>query len=349
MPKRKAETEPDKVCEQEQQESAGRQQQAELEQQQEDNVVTKGKADEVHSEDDEGEEEEEEEDDEDSFPSASASGDESDDDADGEAYKEINVEFEFFDPKEKDFHGLKTLLHSYLDGQQYDCSGLVEAIIKQEEVGTVVKTAEDDDPIAIMTVFNTLLHKEKAYMQQTADYLCSKCSDAAVKADLRQALGAQGTGLIVSERLINCPPKLAPPLLQFVFDEIGWAAGDDEAAQDVREAFTFQRYLLLTRVYADPLDEGPRAPASGGGGPGPSVVGRQQHKDPTIVYVRPEDEYLHQVCTWSFTFPIEGRPVAKDELRPLRMALLVDARRVAEARQMLDLMIGNMAAPTEQD
>ena len=51
----------------------------------------------------------------------------------------------------------------------------------------MVKTAEDDDPIAIMTVFNTLLHKDKPYMQQTADYLCSKCSDAAVKAELRQA------------------------------------------------------------------------------------------------------------------------------------------------------------------
>ena len=157
-----------------------------------------------------------------------------------------------------------------------------------------------------------------------------------------QALGAQGTGLIVSERLINCPPKLAPPLLQFVLDEIGWAAGDDEASQarahfcahrphqqrckraararasaaagalgarrcghtsplhahptlrcmvtrpqqppraaltarpqDVREAFAFQRYLLLTRVYSDPLDEGPEAPSSG---PGPSSGVRQKLK-----------------------------------------------------------------------
>ena len=129
MPKRKAESEVERLeAPGEQQESA--REAAEEEQQQQDGKgLAKDVADEADSDDDEGEEEEDDE--EESFPSASASGDESDDDADGEAYKEINVEFEFFDPKENDFHGLKTLLHSYLDGQQYDCSGLVDAIIKQ--------------------------------------------------------------------------------------------------------------------------------------------------------------------------------------------------------------------------
>jgi protein BCP1 len=50
---------------------------------------------------------------------------------DPDAFDKIDVNFEFFDPKESDFHGLKALLHSYLDGQQYDSSPLVDAIIQQ--------------------------------------------------------------------------------------------------------------------------------------------------------------------------------------------------------------------------
>jgi protein BCP1 len=51
-----------------------------------------------------------------------------------EEYKEINVDFEFFDPSEKDFLGLKALLLTYLDGRQFDCSGLVDTIIQQVRV-----------------------------------------------------------------------------------------------------------------------------------------------------------------------------------------------------------------------
>lgn len=53
------------------------------------------------------------------------------DDEDGENYKEINVNFEFVYPKEQDFHGLKALLQTYLDGNQYKCSELVDLILEQ--------------------------------------------------------------------------------------------------------------------------------------------------------------------------------------------------------------------------
>jgi protein BCP1 len=59
------------------------------------------------------------------------SDDEKEDSDDPDAFDKIDVNFQFFDPKEADFHGLKALLHSYLDGQQYDSSPLVDAIIEQ--------------------------------------------------------------------------------------------------------------------------------------------------------------------------------------------------------------------------
>lgn len=44
---------------------------------------------------------------------------------------EVDIDFEFFDPQEIDFHGLKALLQTYLDGSSYSCSELVDTVIKQ--------------------------------------------------------------------------------------------------------------------------------------------------------------------------------------------------------------------------
>jgi protein BCP1 len=44
----------------------------------------------------------------------------------------VDVEFLFFYPKENDFHGLKSLLRTYLDGEEFcGCSELVQTIIQQ--------------------------------------------------------------------------------------------------------------------------------------------------------------------------------------------------------------------------
>lgn len=44
----------------------------------------------------------------------------------------VNVDLEFYDPSEIDYHGLKMLLRSLLDGEEFQgCSDLVDAIIRQ--------------------------------------------------------------------------------------------------------------------------------------------------------------------------------------------------------------------------
>ena len=56
-----------------------------------------------------------------------------------------------------------------------------------------------------------------------------------------------------------------------------------------------------------------------------------QGVQPLIVYARPEDEFYHRRCTASYTFPT-GREVAKDELQPLRLVMLLSGAQIAEAR-----------------
>ena len=47
-----------------------------------------------------------------------------------------------------------------------------------------------------------------------------------------------------------------------------------------------------------------------------------------IVYGRPEDEFFHKRAAWSASFPVADRPVAKDELRQLRLVMAIDADQV---------------------
>ena len=54
---------------------------------------------------------------------------------------------------------------------------------------------------------------------------CCRCSAAA--SCCTQAWEQPGSGLILNERLINCPPQLAPPLVQALFSEISWATEDE--------------------------------------------------------------------------------------------------------------------------
>ena len=57
-----------------------------------------------------------------------------------------------------------------------------------------------------------------------------------------------------------------------------------------------------------------------------------QISETVIVYARPEDEFYHKHCSWSYTFPITSKEVAKDELQPLRMVLSMTPQQVTAAR-----------------
>ena len=53
-------------------------------------------------------------------------------------------------------------------------------------MGSVVKTAQDDDPIALLTVLNTRTHKEQEWMGQLRAFLRSKCPTEADRKRLEE-------------------------------------------------------------------------------------------------------------------------------------------------------------------
>ena len=57
-------------------------------------------------------------------------------------------------------------------------------------------------------------------------------------------LPKDGIGLVLSERLINCPSELAPPMYDCLLDEL-------EAALEDGEAYDFSHYLIISRGWVD--------------------------------------------------------------------------------------------------
>lgn len=58
-------------------------------------------------------------------------GDTSDEEESGADAEQVQTLFNFQDPREEHFHGLRSLLQNFLDGQEFDVSGLVDLILKQ--------------------------------------------------------------------------------------------------------------------------------------------------------------------------------------------------------------------------
>lgn len=61
------------------------------------------------------------------------------------------------------------------------------------------------------------------------DFLLKACQEKDVQDNLISLLGeqAQLVGLMVSQRVVNLPPQLLPPLYDALFDEVSWATEDE--------------------------------------------------------------------------------------------------------------------------
>ncbi|KDO57864.1 hypothetical protein CISIN_1g023271mg [Citrus sinensis] len=220
----------------------------------------------------------------------------------------VQADFVFFDPKPDDFHGVKILLQTYLDDTQWDLSGFVDLILAQTTVGTVVKMEGDDDdtPFSIVTALNLGRYKDHKCIKELKEFLLKVCQEKDVIRDLRLLMGEQAhdVGLLVSQRVVNLPPQLLPPLHDALFDEVSWAT-EDEPTAELRNSFRFKCYLLVSKIYkhknANQKNNRNLIRRSGSdGGDG-------------IVYIKPEDENFHKLSLWSFSFPMHAQQVETQE------------------------------------
>ncbi|VFQ72051.1 unnamed protein product [Cuscuta campestris] len=243
----------------------------------------------------------------------------------------VQADFEFFDPKPDDFHGVKLLLQTYLDDKQWDLSGFVDLILGQPSVGTVVKIADDEDEgiYSVISALNLGRYKESKCIAELKNVLLKACQDPNVHAKLSSLLEEQSkdAGLLVSQRVANLPPQLLPPLYGALFDEISWAT-EDEPTEELRKSFCFKSYLVVTKIYK-------HKNADKKGVPRKSI-------DDAIIYVKPEEEIFHELSSWSFTFPVHSQLVRDNELKDYRMSglvMAVEASRISKFQSQLQSLI----------
>ena len=59
----------------------------------------------------------------------------------------------------------------------------------QRTVGTVVKTAENDDPIGVLTALSLARHRDRGCMREIRQFLLKRCKDADLAAKLQEVTG----------------------------------------------------------------------------------------------------------------------------------------------------------------
>jgi hypothetical protein len=159
------------------------------------------------------------------------------------------VEFIFVDPKQNDFHNVKTMLKDYLDEHAFNSTEFVDVIVKQSQVGSIIKIDGDDDQsFGFISVVNLHEHKALECVKQIRDYVLTKVGNFHSKWREIFENSTARIGLIVNERLLNVPDALAPHLHLYLYDEI-------EKAIAEHLPFEFDYYLLLTTCYYDVDDK----------------------------------------------------------------------------------------------
>jgi protein BCP1 len=257
----------------------------------------------------------------------------------------VNVEFEWFNMKpDIDFHGIKNLLRQLFDAdsQLIDLSALTDLILSQPTIGSTVKVdGEEEDPYAFLTILNVQAHRENPVMKTLVEYLVDKSKTSPSLSQLPALLTSTTAqvGIIFSERMINVPSEIGPPMYGMLVDEI-------EAAVEDHEPYEFTHYLVLSKTYlevASALDqeEAPRSKKNKAATDGKGEV----------FYFHPEDEVLqrHAIAFGGYDYTKsqgEGQADSKRAfqdlgIKPQGHAILIDAKKFENAVKAVGTYMGS--------
>ncbi|XP_075259515.1 protein BCCIP homolog isoform X2 [Convolutriloba macropyga] len=221
--------------------------------------------------------------------------------------QQVNVEFEAFPPSDTDFQSLVALLGRlfYKSEPQIDLAQLANWIIGHNYVGSVLKTNsaevddeddesesddvmdEDDTVYGITTVVNlrqTPSGKEEGFKQSIINYINHKCNSPEIQTVLNNS--SKTVGLLITERFVNIPPLLAPPMLKCLSKEI-------ESAKQKKMPYNFSHLILVSKSY-DVSSQGPNT---------------TDGLPPCLEFINPEDEIFQQYAQCVASFPV---PEAED-------------------------------------
>ena len=104
--------------------------------------------------------------------------------------------------------------------------------------------------------------------------------------DLLEPSNSARVGLVLTERFINCPSEVVPPMYRMLEEEISWALEE-------KEPYNFSHYLILSKTYtevASKLEDEDSRPQK----KKKQKTGANTEEVPTMFHFHPEDEMLQR-------------------------------------------------------
>ncbi|CAO3622576.1 unnamed protein product [Mucor fragilis] len=179
----------------------------------------------------------------------------------------VDVDFDFYNPDDIDYHALKKLLTQLFstDAELLNLGDFADIMIEENQVGTTVKVDDQkSDPYAILSIINLTHQKEKEGVKQLCSYLTNKCPKKnealhkAVKQILSLSSADKHVGWVVSERFINMPVEIMAPMYTMLTDELKNAVKE-------KEPYVFEWYMFISKTYKEvtsTIDEDGEEPQS---------------------------------------------------------------------------------------
>ncbi|EMG49442.1 hypothetical protein G210_5781 [Candida maltosa Xu316] len=183
---------------------------------------------------------------------------------DEEMEETVDVDFDFFDLNPAvDFHATKNFLRQLFgdDNAEFNISEIADLILRENSIGTSIKTdGKESDPFALLSVINMTNNLTNPGIKKLVEYVLLKTKNKTEFNIMLKKLLTIGnttnntkklkTGLIISERLINMPVEVIPPMYKMLLDEM-------EKAEDAHENYEFDYFLIISRVYqlVDPVEQ----------------------------------------------------------------------------------------------
>ncbi|KAI9893066.1 MAG: Mss4p nuclear export [Vezdaea aestivalis] len=262
--------------------------------------------------------------------------------SEGSGSDTLDVEFEWFDPQpEHDFEGIKVLLKQLFgnDANNFNLSALSDLIINQRLLGSTVKVeGNESDPYAFLQILNLQEHEENEVLQQLKRYIVDKatqCKGLSGLASLLLPNQSAQVGLVLTERLLNIPPQVIPPMYKMLDEEMKWAVEE-------KEPFSFTHYLVLSKKYIETESSIDREDKHSGK-KSRKVSGQA---DRETFYFHAEDELLERLAVGHGTFEYtvadaegasDSRRAFQDAgIRPIGSMILLEGAKFSEIAKSID-------------
>ena len=169
-----------------------------------------------------------------------------------------NVEFNFSNILEGDYHALKSLLQPNFQFENINVGDLSDFLISQhEDVGTTIRAGDMVFGVFSYVPLSQQIQKKQhsSFFDEFFNFLKLKANkaDEKNKAKIMEILHKNyNLGLIISERVVNLPEETVPPALGLATKEINECREVEEKDYDKR--FDFD-YLILISKYVKITEE----------------------------------------------------------------------------------------------